>query len=192
MRCRRAPFVLPASVEADLVARYSEPHRAYHDTTHIAELLAWFDALDWARPAEVYAAMLYHDAVYDPTRSDNEARSAELARASGLPVDVDRVVELILLTARHGGLDDVRDPDTAHFLDADMAILGADPERFDRYDAAIRREYAHVPDEAFRAGRRAFLAKVLAKPRIYFSADFHARLDAAARANLERTVARLA
>ena len=188
------PFVLSASVEADLRARYGEPHRAYHDATHIAEVLAWFDALTWQRPAEVYAAIWFHDAVYVPGAKDNEARSAELARAAGLPVDVDRVAELILLTARHGALEaaDVRDPDTAHFLDADMAILGAEPAAFDRYDAAIRKEYAMVPDAAFRAGRRAFLASVLAKDRVFFSAYFHERLDAAARANLRRACDALA
>lgn len=72
-----------------------------------------------------------------------------------------------------------------------MAIVGAAPDAFDRYDAAIRREYAAVPADAYRAGRRAFLASVLARPRIFFSALLHDRLDAAARANLARAIARV-
>ncbi len=70
-----------------------------------------------------------------------------------------------------------------------MAILGAPAEAFDAYDAAIAVEYRAVRRELFRAGRRAFLARLLATPRIYLSELFHAELDAAARGNLERTLA---
>jgi len=199
---RHAPFALPPEIERVLAAAYAEPHRAYHTAAHIAEVLRWYDHVadtaGWHDPAAVYLAVVFHDAVYDPAAIDNEARSAELARqlagAAGLaPAAIDRVAELILLTARHGKLDPAAvaaDPDAAHFLDCDTAILGAPPAEFDAYDAAIAAEYAHVPAEAFRAGRRAFLAGLLARPRIFLSELFHARLDAAARANLTRALAR--
>lgn len=181
-----------------MIARYREPHRAYHDEAHIAEVLAWFDEVadgpGWERPKEVYCAIVWHDAVYEPGAKDNEERSAGLAGATAwaLGVDGSRVAALIRLTARHGQLESVADADAAHFLDSDMAILGADREAFDRYDANIRREYAMVPDEAFRAGRGAFLRSVLAKPRIFFSEFFHARLDARARDNLTHALQRYA
>ncbi|MBS1152427.1 MAG: hypothetical protein H6Q89_4125, partial [Myxococcaceae bacterium] len=100
-----------------------------------------------------------------------------------------RISQLILLTARHGALTpaDV-DPEAALFLDCDMAILGAAPEVFDRYDAAIREEYAQVPAILYSLGRRRFLTRLLAAPRIFLSDFFHARLDAAARANLRRAL----
>jgi predicted metal-dependent HD superfamily phosphohydrolase len=199
--CRHAPLVLPAAIEVELIARYREPHRAYHDAAHIAELLGWFDVVaeapgaGWRAPAEVFAAIYFHDAVYAPGARDNEARSAALAHAhaAALGVEAARVAALIELTARHGALTaaDVTDADTAHFLDADMAIVGTEPAAFDRYDAAIRREYAQLPDDAYRAGRHRFLAGVLARPRIFFSALFHDRLDARARENLARAIARL-
>jgi predicted metal-dependent HD superfamily phosphohydrolase len=202
--CRHAPLSLPADVERALAAAYGEPHRAYHNATHIAEVLRWYDRVadeaGWRDPAAVYLAVLFHDAVYDPLARDNEARSAELAqRLAGAPP---RTADLILLTARHGSLspaDFERDPDdpgkslardAAHFLDCDTAILGAPPAEFDAYDAAIAAEYRAVPADAFRAGRRAFLAGQLARPRIFLSPLFHALLDAAARANLARAVAR--
>ena len=82
-----------------------------------------------------------------------------------------------------------RSIDTCHFLDCDMAILGAAPEAFDAYDRAIAAEYrGHVPDWLFRINRRRFLKALLARPRIYLSDFFHARLDAQARANLRRVV----
>jgi predicted metal-dependent HD superfamily phosphohydrolase len=192
--CRHQPLVLPGELAARLATAYSEPHRAYHTLAHIAEVLGWFDRVaddaGWQRPAEVYVAIVFHDAIYVPGAKDNEARSAAWARASGLAVDVDRVAALIELTARHGGLApaDV-DAEAALFLDCDMAILGAEPAAFDAYDAQIAVEYQHVPRDAYRAGRRAFLAAVAAKPRIFLSDYFHALLDAPARANLARVMA---
>lgn len=182
--CRHQPLVLPDDLARELAAAYAQPHRAYHNAKHIAELLAWFDRVaddvGWRAPATVYAAILFHDAIYDPAalKGDNEARSAEWARRAGF-VDA---VPLIEMTANHTAAKP--DHDAAHFLDADMAILGAAPAQFDAYNEAIAREYRHVPAEAFRAGRRAFLANVLATPRIFHTAYFHERLDAQARANL--------
>jgi predicted metal-dependent HD superfamily phosphohydrolase len=195
------PLTVPPAIGAELLALYREPHRAYHNDTHIAELLGWFDIVaeapgaGWRAPRDVVAAMLFHDAIYTPGAKDNEARSAALARAhaASLGVDAAHVAQLIELTARHGALDasELPDADAAHFLDCDTAILGADPAAFDRYDAAIRSEYGFVPDAAYRTGRRGFLAGMLARPRIFFSALFHTRLDAIARANLARAIARL-
>lgn len=185
--CRHAPFALPDELAAALAMAYAEPQRAYHTAAHIEEVLGWFDRVaddvGWRRPAEVYAACVFHDAVYVPGAKDNETRSAEWARAAGLPVDSARVTELIELTARHGHID-IADHDAAHFLDCDMAIVGAPRAAFDAYDTAIAREYSSVPADAYRAGRRAFLAGLLARPRIFLTDYFHARLDATARANL--------
>ncbi|MEO7094128.1 MAG: hypothetical protein ABI175_12815 [Polyangiales bacterium] len=188
---RHVPPPSPATA-ALLASHYGEPHRAYHNATHIAEVLGWFDWVwdqtGWDAAADVHAAVLFHDVIYDPLAKDNEARSAALAVSHGASA---RASELILLTARHGALtsDDV-DRDAAHFLDSDTAILGAEPHAFDAYDAAIRREYAAVPEDAFVAGRGTFLRTMLERPRIFLSELFHAELDARARANLARAAAR--
>ncbi|HYM86985.1 MAG TPA: hypothetical protein VET30_09640, partial [Pseudoxanthomonas sp.] len=125
--------------------------------------------------------------------------SADLAMAEisrWLPeagIDTLRVAELINLTARHGQLspadfgDDGFSLDARHFLDCDMAILGAVPEVFDAYDRGIVEEYkGHVPGFLFRLNRRRFLKGVLARERIYLSDWFHQRCDAQARDNLRR------
>lgn len=195
--CKHAPFALAPALAAELAAAYASPGRAYHDATHIADVLAWFDRVaddvGWRDAAAVYAAILFHDAIYVPGATDNEARSAAWVRASDVPCDRERAAHLIELTARHGQLQRdafAGDPDAALFLDCDMAILGAAPAAFDAYDAAIAIEYQAVPADAYRAGRRAFLAAVLAAPRIYLSDHVHAQLDAPARANLARAIAR--
>ena len=191
-------MILPAGQLDALQASYASPPRAYHHFGHVRALLQhaqWVAAgPGWRQPLEVYLAVLYHDAIYESGRKDNEARSAELAAdaiAHWLPdagIDVARVCELILLTARHGSLQpgDV-DDEAALFLDCDMAILGAPDVVFDAYDRGVAEEYAgSVPGFLYRAGRRRFLRNLAREPRIYLSDLFHQRFDAPARANLLR------
>jgi len=190
---------LPDAQLSALEAAYATPPRAYHNFQHVAEVMRHVDAAQtqagWSRPAEVRLAVLYHDAVYEPGRSDNEARSADLARAhlAQWPqpgVDVERVAELILLTARHGRLAPTEvDTDAAQFLDCDMAILAADPETFAAYDRGIAAEYrGQVPAWLYRLNRRRFLKGLLGRERIFLSDWGHGRFDAQARINLRRAV----
>ncbi|MEP6907315.1 MAG: hypothetical protein ABI858_04945 [Pseudoxanthomonas sp.] len=200
-----APLTLPAGMLCALEAAYASPPRAYHHFGHVQEVLHRFAEVaagpGWMQPAEVYLAVLYHDAVYEAGRKDNEACSAELAMAEvarwlpELAIDTLRVAELIQLTARHGQLlpedfgDDGFALDVRHFLDSDMAILGADPEVFDVYDQGIAEEYrGHVPGFLFRLNRKRFLKGLLARDRIYLSDWFHQRYDAPARDNLLRAL----
>lgn len=200
------PLTLPAEQLAMLRDAYRTPERAYHSWSHVREVLRHYRAVaagpGWSRPAEVWLAVLYHDAVHDAGRRDNETRSAQLAVAGirrWLPdagVDAARVAGLIELTARHGqhapedfGSGPDAD-DTRHFLDCDMAILGAAPAAFDAYDRAIAEEYrGRVPGFLFRRNRRRFLQALLDAPRIFLSDLFHDRYDAAARENLRRRLA---
>ena len=196
---------LPPAQQSALEATYATPVRAYHDFGHVQEVLRHYADVaagpGWAQPAEVRLAVLYHDAIYEAGRKDNEARSAELAMAhiaQWLPeagVDALRVAELINLTARHGQFspgdfgEDGLSLDACHFLDCDMAILGAAPAAFDAYDRGIAEEYrGHVPALMFKFNRRRFLKGLLGRERIFLSEFFHQRYDAAARANLRRVI----
>lgn len=194
------PLSLPPEQLAALQAAYATPPRAYHNFAHVEEVLRHYEDVaagpGWTQPAEAKLAVLYHDAIYEAGRKDNEARSAELAREhiarwlSGRGIDATRVAELINLTARHGALSpgDV-DRDAALFLDCDMAILAADAATFAAYDRGITAEYrGHVPAWLFKLNRRRFLKALLAKERIFLSDWFHERLDAKARNNLRNAV----
>ena len=200
-----APVVLGYGQQALLEAAYATPQRAYHNFGHVQEVLRHYADVaagpGWAQPVEIYLAVLYHDAIYEAGRKDNEARSAELGMAQvaqWMPqagVDVLRVAELINLTARHGQFSpsdfsgDGFSLDAMHFLDCDMAILGAGAEKFDAYDRGIAEEYrGHVPGFLFRINRKRFLKGLLARERIFLSDWFHQRYDAAARDNLKRAI----
>lgn len=174
-----------------LLERWREPHRRYHTVDHLATMLSIVES-DGA-PAPVRLAVWYHDAVYDPRAAGdaNERASAALASTElatlGLPAaTVAEVRRLVLLTATHAA--EPGDRNGALLCDADLAILASPPAGYDAYAAAVREEYAHVPDDAFRAGRAAVLEALLALPALY---RLHAEWEAPARANLARELAML-
>jgi predicted metal-dependent HD superfamily phosphohydrolase len=185
--------VIPA-----LEAAYAEPHRRYHTRRHIAQCLALLDQVPDLMDSErrvLTWAIWWHDAVYDPTASDNEARSAELAKADLREFDAsiherEEVARLILLTAGH--TVEAEDRLGEILVSIDLAILGASPGAYDTYAAEVREEYAHVSDEAWRRGRPAVLQRFLDAPVIYPDPALRDRFEAQARANLAREIASLA
>ena len=183
------------SVFHEILHRYAEPHRAYHTAQHLQECRESFERARAGAedPGAVQIALWFHDAVYDTHRSDNEDRSAEwavrvLAGAGASNVLKDSVRSLIHATT-HGTAPGSRD--AALTADIDLSILGATPARFDEYERQVRREYAWVPEFAFRRARTRILRELQARPRIYLTDHFHDLLEAPARANLERSMARL-
>nr|WP_236647055.1 metal-dependent phosphohydrolase [Micromonospora acroterricola] len=180
-------------VGEQLLARRREPHRHYHTVAHLTAVLDVVDRhAGLADRADlVRLAAWCHDAVYDPRAAGdaNERDSAELARSvlTGLGVPAPAAAEvrrLVLLTAGH--LVAPGDRDGALLCDADLAVLAAPPAAYDRYAAAIRREYAHVPEPAFRAGRAGVLTGLLALPALYRLPPLASRWEQPARANLRR------
>ncbi|MFL6054163.1 MAG: metal-dependent phosphohydrolase [Actinoallomurus sp.] len=179
----------PDVLGAELIRRYEEPHRRYHDAQHLAEVLDRVDELAGeADDADaVRLAAWFHDAVYQPLRTDNEERSAVLAERmladTDLPPEtVAEVARLVRMTAAHD--PEPGDRNGAVLGDADLAILAADPERYAAYAAAVREEYAAVPDEAFRHGRADVLRALLDAPALFRTTPGRERWETAARHNL--------
>jgi predicted metal-dependent HD superfamily phosphohydrolase len=169
----------------DLCARYSEPHRHYHTLIHLDALFTALEPHALRHKQAVHFAAWYHDVIYDTARSDNEERSAALARDAlgqlGF-ADIARVEHMILATKSHTAPP--ADEDEALFLDADFSILGAPPARYAAYVAEVRAEYGWLPDEGWRAGRIAFLMKTSEAARLFHTDAFENRLGAQARANI--------
>ncbi|MBB5786557.1 HD domain-containing protein [Jiangella mangrovi] len=176
---------------ADLLVRWAEPHRRYHATGHLTAILAAVDELlasgEPADPDAVRFAAWFHDAVYDGKPGQDEAASARLARevltALGRPAAlVDEVERLVLLTAGHDPAPG--DANGAVLCDADLAVLAGSPAEYGAYAAAVRDDYAHVPDADFAAGRAAVLAGLLDRPALFRTETGRARWETAARHNL--------
>jgi len=198
------PFLWRALGE-DLLLRWSEPHRHYHDLVHLQDVLLALDQLadlgEVVEPVALLAAW-FHDAVYDGSPGVDERRSADLARSElrgvGLsPALAADVARLVRATTPGGSPPDVTAGGgavvaaLAVLRDADLAILAAGEKRYAAYTTAVRREYAHVPDGRFRRGRAAILEGFLAEPWIYHTPTGRARWEERARANLAQEITHL-
>ncbi|RFP67045.1 hypothetical protein D0N36_00745 [Hymenobacter lapidiphilus] len=180
-----------------LVAAYSGPGRHYHDLHHVQALLTTVDeyaGLVEDRPV-VELAVWFHDAVYNYLSSENEARSADMARqflvhSTLSPERQQRVAYLIECSARHAAAH-MPAPDLDFFLDADLRVLGAEPADYAEYARQIRQEYRLVPAVLYRRGRRKVLEQLLAAPALYRTPEFRQRFEAAARRNLRAELAGL-
>ncbi|GGG28699.1 HD domain-containing protein [Hymenobacter glacieicola] len=175
-----------------LESAYTASDRHYHALPHIRALL---DAVDQhaslVHDREVVElAVWFHDAVYNPLRDDNEARSAALAleflqHSTLTPERRQRVAFLIERTKDHTQPQPAADSDLLLFLDADLQILGAPEADYWQYARQVRQEYRLVPDFMYRRGRRKVLEKLLAAATLYHTPAFHDKLDAHARRNLQ-------
>ena len=186
------PAVL--GVGESVLGRYAESHRHYHTLVHLADCLAQArQARDrFEHAGEVEFALWFHDAIYDTRRSDNEQRSADWAQQSALAAGIDptagKRIHALVMATRHAAHPPIGD--AALLVDIDLSILGADNARFDAYELEIRREYHWVPEFMFQFKRRQLLREFLLRRRIYATDAYHDRLEAQARANLARSIAR--
>lgn len=184
----------------DLKLRYAEPQRAYHTWEHIEALLGHLDMFRSHIHDEVRVlwALYWHDAVYDPVRTDNETESARLLEADAKGILPDGILTeaaaIISATANHelpSGVTDNVKSDCAYFLDMDLSILGAPEPVFDEYEQNIRKEYSFVPIERYCQARSAIMLNFLKRRSLYFT-EFGEKLwGESARSNLKRSIARL-
>lgn len=175
------------SVGAELLNRWGEPHRRYHDRRHLLAVLEAVEQLaEGPPPRTVLLAAWFHDAVYRGT-ADDEERSAHLAgallaEAGSSGEDIREVQRLVRLTAGHRPEPD--DAAGALLCDADLSVLGREPVGYRRYLADVRHEYAHLDDDAFAAGRRQVVERLLAAEPLFASSAARSRWAEQARRNL--------
>jgi len=179
-----------------LVALYNGPDRFYHDLSHIQDLLNI--VAGFKDHIQDYTAMRlaiwFHDAIYDASAKDNEAKSAGLAKRTlarlGLPSDlVLRVQELILATDGHHAVP--HDLDAQILLDADLSPLGASLEAFTQDGLDLLREAPWLSEAEYPAARRKVLESFLERDRLYQTEWFHDRFEAQAKGNMVREIKRL-
>ncbi len=181
----------------ELIACYGGAGRHYHTIDHIVALLQLTGehAAGLSDRDAVDLAILFHDAIYEPSRRDNEEASAALARGRlpGLgvpPAQIEKIAHYIEAT-KHTGAGPTGDSDLDHLLDFDLSILAAEPMQYEAYAAAIRREYSIFADLLYRPGRAKVLRAFLAMPRLYRVPELAARWEGPARANLTTELARM-
>lgn len=188
---------------ARLERSYSSERRKYHTLEHIGWGLHRIDEMadeDKSRGSVFVArewdairwAFWYHDAVLegDP---DDEAASADMAGNCALHAGLGMAfAEDVMRLVRATGHD--RIPlrhDEAIICDADLSILGAPEDEFWHYEELVREEWAHVPENLFRAARATILKRFVDRPWIYMTDYGRTRWERKARANLMESMKKL-
>jgi predicted metal-dependent HD superfamily phosphohydrolase len=180
---------------------YAEPHRGYHNTDHLDELIALARERTPDLDESEQLALLFHDAVYVPgaPRGDNERKSAALMTATvdTLALDhadlalADAVFERATRIIEATTHAEAPPAEAARVCDLDLWRLAAPWEAFCRHALGIRREYLHLfaDEAAFWQARNAFYTAMLAKPRLFATDRFVGQFEETARANMRRALA---
>lgn len=188
-----------------VLSHYADPTRHYHNLDHLRDCMVGVDWVEkdigpWmtaARFTEIQAielALWYHDLVYDSKRRMNEEISAAIfcdhARELRLDAFVVEEVSAAILSTRHKAVP--TSTVAKWVVDIDLNILRTPEPRFDDYERKIREEFDWVPDAQFIAGRTKVLQDLLDRDWIYSTPMFRRLYEGDARANLKRSLARLA
>lgn len=190
------PKVESHKILDEIITSYSQPHRSYHNLSHIYSLLMmaeeYYDFID--NPILFELSIWFHDLIYDPSRNDNEEKSAERALELLSPFIGDAFLEnlkqMILSTIKHSPI--LKDLDNELFLDLDMSVLAADPEVYQTYTKAIRKEFKIFPDDMYHLGRRTVLENFKNKESIFLTQFFKSNFEKKALENINAELLSLA
>lgn len=172
----------------ELEMLYSGEGRYYHTLQHLDQLLAEILMVkdDLSDLNIVLFALFYHDAIYDVLRTDNEGRSASLAgqrmQSLGVPKEKIQLSRQHILSTKTHRLSE--NPDSNFFTDADLSILGKDPETYKIYNHQIRLEYSIYPDQVYFPGRKKVLEHFLQMDNIFKTVPFRDKYEQQARRNI--------
>lgn len=175
----------------EIASGHTRPDRHYHNLTHLNALLHELEPYreKFTNWDVVIFAIVYHDLVYNTLKGNNEEASAAIAveRLRGISFPENLIViceRMILATRTH----EARDPETNLFTDADLSILGADPEMYQEYAKQVRREWRLYPDIVYNPGRKKVLRRFMDMARIYKTDEFFNKYEQKARANILREI----
>ncbi len=171
----------------NFVALYSEDNRHYHDLAHIEDCLTkldhWPSHLSNTMRDTIELAIWFHDIIYDTRRADNEESSAALAThyLRGHPLATD--CHALILATRHKQTEGMRAEEI--MCDIDLSILGAKPEKYQRYAKNIRSEYSWVETEEYAEARSRVLSNFLKREKLFQTAYAIGRWEKQARINIQ-------
>lgn len=174
----------------EIETNYSGKKRHYHNLTHLNDL---YEQLVPVKPQInnwniIMFSLFYHDVIYDASKSNNEEKSAELAKKRmhelGIPnEDINSCVEQIIATKSHSIAKNI---DTNYFTDADLSILGREWNRYEVYCQQIRKEYSIYPNFLYKKGRRKVVQHFISMEKIFKTEEFYNKYENQARSNLQK------
>ncbi|RKS97531.1 HD domain-containing protein [Chryseobacterium defluvii] len=177
------------SLWLEIEKKHSGKGRFYHNLEHLNSMFSELEAVrdQILNFTTITFSVFYHDIIYDVTSKSNEEKSAEFAvsRLEKLKVDkktIKDVFEQILTTKTH---QISGHHDTNYLLDADLSVLGKDPEAYLKYTKKIRKEYSFYPDLLYKPGRKKVLQHFSELDHIFKTEYFKSKYEKQAKENIE-------
>lgn len=135
---------------------YNEPHRYYHNWSHITDLLIKAHKKDILSD-DLMLAIAFHDIIYNPKSLNNEENSADLLLEY---YRNDDIINAILETKSHNPTTKLSE----QLCELDLEILNSPLDIFADYDRKIFREFQFVDYSMYKEKRIEVLSKLPIKP----------------------------
>ena len=161
-----------------VLKRYHEKHRFYHNFNHIKTMLEEADRYDVELSEEQYLAILFHDVIYNPHSTTNEEDSCDVFNdyVFGLKaVSFDaKLVRQIIMDTKYPFISTCKESQIIH--DLDFLSFGRTEEQYKRDIKLLEWEYTYPNNTQkmindFYHKRLAFL-KGLQERQIYYTKTF--------------------
>jgi predicted metal-dependent HD superfamily phosphohydrolase len=179
-----------AAIHQRLVNGYNEPLRRYHTLAHIDHCLSMFDQCKSlaTNPDALEIAVWFHDVIFEPGKSDNEALSAELYEelSEGVHADEFRALVGRLIMATLHNERSLDDSDAGYMVDIYLSSFGLPWEDFLRDSRRLREESVQLDDAEYHRKQGEFRSCLLARPHFYQTDFFRQRYEQQARDNLAK------
>ena len=149
-----------------LLGMWNESHRSYHNLNHLSSLTSDINESYKGKVSEkeydkLILTALFHDIVYDPTKTNNEEKSAEffvsLCQEKNSP-DILDIKQAILDTKTHKSTTSLSEK----FNKLDMSIVEKGFDDLLQWEEGIHNEYSFA-GEKYKEGRLQFLESLLDK-----------------------------
>lgn len=166
----------------NVLKHYSEPHRFYHNVSHLENGLRIYFGLFDHIDRHTFYAWAYHDIWYMPLSKYNEERSAHMlytdAQVLGLDErETDWAVDMVMATK-------LNSENWTVVNDMDLSVFGQPADIYNLYRTNIRAEYPLISDETFRAGRLHVLKQLTQRKPFFKRREFQELYGAQAEMNL--------
>lgn len=177
---------------AEIDKKYCEKERHYHNFEHLENMFRELNGIkaNIQDYTAIAFSVFYHDVIYNASSKSNEEKSARFAEKHLKQIGaqagfIKKISRQIMATRFH---DKSGDNDTDYLVDADLSVLGQEPEKYKEYTQKVRKEYCIYPDFLYNPGRKKVLQHFLESESIFKTEYFREKYEQQAIKNIRSEI----
>lgn len=133
------------NIDSNILNKYDEPHRFYHNWEHIESMLNSAKEYGWLTD-DLLLSVVFHDIIYNPKKNDNEELSSKLFEQY---VDNVSIKNAILDTKTHKSTSEL----SKRLCNLDLEVLYGTMDEFIEFENKICKEYQFVDYNIYKEKR---------------------------------------